>query len=357
MERLSPIDVPAIDEDAVQAASERQESLAKPPGSLGRLEALAVNIAGMQANMQPSIDPAAIVTAVADHGVADAGVSAYPSAVTGGMLTAFVEGGAAVNAIAAANGVETIVCDFGVNNGPAAVGPERYDQAVIDCRIRDRPDGRVGTDNLAAGPAMSREEAIDAIERGRSVVRTHLPNVRCVGLGEMGIANSTAAAAITAVMTDRPVSEVTGRGTGVDDDAYAHKRSLIADAIEARNPNPADPIDVLRCVGGFEIAGLVGVTIEAAARRVPVVVDGFIAGAAALLAVAIDEHIRSYLLASHASVEPGHAVQLASLGLEPLFDLEMRLGEGTGAALAIGTYRSACCAHREMVTIDDALDN
>ncbi|MGM0605671.1 MAG: nicotinate-nucleotide--dimethylbenzimidazole phosphoribosyltransferase [Halobacteriota archaeon] len=337
---LAPVAIPPIDQAAIDTVRHRQSTLTKPPGSLGRLETIAAEIAGIQADPFPSVDPAAIVTAAADHGVAAAGVSAYPQSVTAAMLRTFADDSAAVNAIGGATDVETIVCDFGViGDRPAG---------ALDCRIGP------GTDDMREGPAMSRSAAIDSIETGRSLVADRLPNAGCVGIGEMGIANSTAAAAITAVLTDADVAAVTGRGTGIDDERYAHKVDVIAESIETNAPDRGDPIDVLRCVGGYEIGGLVGVTIEAASRRIPVVVDGFIAGAAALLAVGLDERVGDYLLASHASVEPGHAVQLGALELEPLFDHGMRLGEGTGAALAIATYRSACAVHAEMATFEEA---
>lgn len=345
MQTFTPPTIPPIDAAAIEQARAQQESLAKPPGSLGRLEEFAIRIAGIQATETPTVDPATIVTAVADHGVATDGVSAYPQSITGGMLNVLVNDRAAVNAIARSNAVSTIVCDFGVVDGEDAVGSDAYASSVIDCRIG------AGTANMRTEPAMSRKAAVASIEQGRSVVTSHLTDAGCIGLGEMGIANSTAAAAITAVLTGNEVSTVTGRGTGVDDEGLTHKQQVIADAIETTEPDRTDPIDVLRCVGGYEIGGLVGVTIEAASRRIPVVIDGVITGAAALLAVAIDERVQPYLLPSHASVEPGHTVQLESLGVAPLFDYQMRLGEGTGAALAIATYRSACQTQTEMATI------
>jgi len=201
---------------------------------------------------------------------------------------------------------------------------------------------------------MSRTQALDAITAGRSVVDNHAAEARMIGLGEMGIGNTTPSAAITALLTDRPVDAVTGHGTGIDEATRAAKVGVIEQAIETTDPDPTDPVDVLRSVGGFEIGGLVGVTLEAASRRVPVVVDGSIAGAAALLAAEIEPRVTDYLLGSHVSSEPGHEAQLDALGVDPCFDFGMRLGEGTGAAVAVGVYRAACAAHTGMSTLAEA---
>ncbi|XVH31549.1 nicotinate-nucleotide--dimethylbenzimidazole phosphoribosyltransferase [Haloferacaceae archaeon DSL9] len=333
-------DVPRVDERAREAAAARQGRLTKPPGSLGRLESLAVDIAGMQATESPSVDPAVVVTMAGDHGVAEEGVSAYPQSATAAMVANLLDGGAAVNALTGVVGAETLVVDMGV----AGSVPD----AVVDKRIGP------GTANIALEPAMSRDEALASIAAGRAVVADHAADARLIGLGEMGIANTTPSAAVTAVLTGERPATVTGRGTGVDDETWAHKVDVVERAIETTGPDPSDPVDVLRRVGGFELGGLAGVAIEAAARRMPVVVDGFITGAAALLAVACEPRVEAYLLPSHASVEPGHAIQQDALGLEPLFDYEMRLGEGTGAALAIGTYDAACAALTEMATFEEA---
>ena len=339
-DRRSELTIPPLDADARATAADRQSRLTKPPGSLGRLETMAADIAAMQSTTEPTVDPAVVVTMAADHGVAAEGVSAYPQSVTAGMVRNFQEGGAAVTALCDANGVENVVVDMGV------AGEVPND--VVDHRIAE------GTANIADGPAMSREQAREAIAAGRAVVADHAADARIVGLGEMGIGNTTPSAAITALLTDRSVEAVTGRGTGIDDETRARKVEVIERAIETSDPDPADPIDVLRSVGGFEIAGLVGVTLAAASRRTPVVVDGVIAGAAALLAAELEPRATDYLLGSHASAEPGHAAQVDALGIDPCFDFEMRLGEGTGAAVAIGVYRAACAAHTEMSTLAEA---
>ena len=332
--------IPPLDGEARTAAMDRQAQLTKPPGSLGRLETMAADIAAMQSTPTPAVDPAVVVTMAADHGVAAEGVSAYPQSITAAMVDNLLEGGAAVNALCAATDIKNVVVDMGV----AGDVPD----GVVDHRIAD------GSRNMAQEPAMTRQQAVSAIEAGHAVFKNAAADARVVGLGEMGIANTTASAAITALLTDSSVEAVTGHGTGIDDETRARKVAVIEQAIETNNPDPSDPISVLQAVGGFEIAGLAGFTLAAASHRVPVVVDGFITGAAALVAAAISPRVTDYLLASHASVEPGHAVQLEALDLEPCFDYGMRLGEGTGAALAIGVYRSACVAHREMSTFAEA---
>ncbi|TQQ81137.1 nicotinate-nucleotide--dimethylbenzimidazole phosphoribosyltransferase [Halonotius terrestris] len=334
------VSIPHLDDDAREAAQERQQHLTKPPGSLGRLETMAADIAAMQATPQPAVDPAVVATLAADHGVASEGVSAYPQSVTGAMVEAVDAGGAAISALAAAGDIETLVVDMGI----AGDVPD----GVIDAHVAD------GTANMADGPAMTAAQARESIRNGQRVVADHAADAGIVGLGEMGIGNTTASAAITALLTDRSVAAVTGHGTGIDEATRQRKIETIEHAIAVSEPDPDDPLDVLRCVGGFEIGGLVGVTLEAASRRVPVVVDGFIASAAALLAVEIEPRVADYLLGSHASVEPGHAAQLDALGIKPCFDYGMRLGEGTGAALAIGIYRAACTAHTEMATFEEA---
>jgi len=332
--------IPPVDEAAREAARERQSRLTKPPGSLGRLEDAAVEIAGLVGDPRPALADPAVVVAAGDHGVAAEGVSAYPQSVTRGMLANFADGGAAVNALAGVVGAETVVVDMGVAGDPVP--------GAVDVRI-----GR-GTDNAAEGPAMSRAAAVAAVEAGVDLVADHAPEAGAVCLGEMGIGNTTAATAITAALTDAAVGSITGRGTGIDAETRREKVAVVEAALATTEPDPADPIDVLRCVGGYEIAGLVGVALGAAARRTPVVVDGVVSGAAALVAAELDGRVEPYLLPSHAGSEPGHAVQLDALGLEPLFDHALRLGEGTGACLALAHYRGACATLRGMATFEEA---
>ena len=334
------VSIPPLDDTAREAAAERQQQLLKPPGSLGRLEAMAVEIAAMQATTTPSVDPAVLLTLAADHGVTNEGVSAYPASVTAAMVNAVDSGDAAINALAGAADIDTHVVDMGVDGDVPA--------GVIDHHIAD------GTANMASEPAMTAAHARESIAAGRELVADHAAEAGVVGLGDLGIGNTTASAAITAALTDTAVAEVTGHGTGIDEAARQHKIETIEQALADTDLDTDDPLNVLRCVGGFEIGGLVGVTLEAASRRIPVVVDGVITGAAALVAAEINERVTAYLLGSHVSTEPGHTVQLERLGVEPCIEYEMGLGEGTGAAVAIGTYRAACRSHTEMATFADS---
>ena len=338
------VSIPPLDKSAREAATSRQAELLKPPGSLGRLESMAAEIAAMQSTATPSVDPAVLFTLAADHGVATEGVSAYPASVTTAMVDAVAGGDAAINALAGAHEITTHVVDMGV----AGDVPEH----VIDQHIAD------GTANMTAEPAMTAAQARTAIAAGRTLVATHAADAGVVALGDLGIGNTTTSTAITAALTDSPVAEITGHGTGIDEATRQTKIKTVEQALSVTDPETAKPLDVLRCVGGFEIGGLVGVILEAASRRLPVVVDGVVTGAAALIAAEIDMGAAEYLLGSHVSTEPAHAVQLAALEVEPCLDYEMGLGEGTGAAVAVGTYRAACRAHTEMATFADiGIDN
>jgi nicotinate-nucleotide--dimethylbenzimidazole phosphoribosyltransferase len=278
----------------------------------------------------------------ADHGVAAEGVSAYPAEVTAQMVQNFAAGGAAINVLARQAGARVVVVDMGTKAAVNAAG-------VLDHRLGP------GTANMARGPAMSRETALRAVEVGIQLAsRLVDEGIGVIGLGEMGIANTTAASTITAVLTGLPPAEVTGRGTGIDDERRRRKVAIIEQALAVNHASASDPLDVLAKLGGFEIAGLAGVALGAAARRVPVVVDGFITAAAMLVAVRLCAPLRHYLIAGHRSVEPGHGVILRELELSPLLDLELRLGEGTGAALALHLIEAALRILREMATFDAA---
>jgi nicotinate-nucleotide--dimethylbenzimidazole phosphoribosyltransferase len=365
---FEPPPIPPFDVDAADAAEERGTELAKPPGSLGRLEALAVALAGLTADPRPVLDDPVVVVAAADHGVAARGVSAYPSSVTRAMLRTVAAGGAAVNAIADVVGADAVAVDAGVDGPPIGDvdGPPIGDvdgppfEGVVDGRI-----GR-GTDDIAAGPAMSRADAVAALDAGVRIARTELADADIVALGELGIGNTTVAAALTAALTGVDPDRITGHGTGIDDGTRAHKVEVVERALarngldgddgdRASDDNPAstDPVEVLRRVGGYEVGVLAGVALGRAADRTPVVVDGVVSGAAALLADAIAGDVRPYLLPSHVGDEPGHAVQLDALDLDPLFDHGLRLGEGSGAALALATYRAACRVHDRTATLSD----
>jgi len=347
------------DQEARRRARERQGQLTKPPGSLGRLEELSVQLAGIQRTPRPKVARKAILTMAGDHGVVAEGVSAYPQEVTAQMVRNFLSGGAAVNVLAAHVGARVVVVDLGVASdlsglaGPAGL-PLASAAGATAPRLVRRKVGP-GTRNLARGPAMSREEALRSLEAGIEVLAEEAERgLDIVGLGEMGIGNTTPAAAITAVMTGTPAPQVTGRGTGLDDEALRRKISVIEAALAVNRPDPRDALGVLAAVGGFEIGGMAGAMLAAAARSIPVVVDGFICAAAALIACGLEPGVREYLIASHQSVEVGHQAILRHLALQPIFNLDLRLGEGTGAALGIGLVEAAARILEEMATFGQA---
>lgn len=332
-----------LDETAMQAARTRQNMLTKPQGSLGRLEELSIQLAGMMANPFPSLERKAVIVMAADHGVALEGVSAYPPEVTPQMVLNFLRGGAAINVLARQVGARVIVVDIGVATD--------FDSAPGLIQRKVMP----GTQNLATGPAMKRAEAEEALQVGVNIFNEeYARGLDIVATGDMGIGNTTPSAAIASVMTGLPVSQVTGRGTGVDDAGLAHKIRIIEQALRLNQPDAKDALDVLCKVGGLEIAGLAGVMIASASRRVPVVVDGFISTAAAMIAVGLAPGVRDYLISAHQSVEVGHQAMLKYLNLKPVLDLNLRLGEGTGAALAFHLLEASTRILREMATFDEA---
>ena len=332
-----------LDEKAMAEAAERQDRLTKPAGSLGRLEEISVRIAGIQGRPNPQIRKKAVVVMAADHGVVAEGTSAYPQAVTAQMVLNFLRGGAGINVIAKQVGAQIVVVDMGV----AEQMPSHKD--LLSRRIG------AGTSNMVLGPAMSEDQAVQALETGIEIVEVLTASgLDIIGTGDMGIGNTTASSAICAVMTGKKASEVTGRGTGIGDDQLRHKADVIEKALRMNSPDPREPQQVLAKVGGFEIAGLAGVMLAAGAHRVPVVVDGFISGAAAIVAAAMAPNLREFMIAGHVSVEQGHRVILQHLGLKPLVDLGMRLGEGTGGALAMFLCETATRVLAEMATFDEA---
>jgi nicotinate-nucleotide--dimethylbenzimidazole phosphoribosyltransferase len=338
-------DLGPLDAAAMTAARSILDGLTKPPGSLGRLEELAITLAGITGQARPSMARRAIVVAAGDHGVARRGVSAYPPEVTAQMVANFIAGGAAINVLAAISGASLTVLDVGVAGPIPDVRPSPRGGRLIRARIR------AGTADMTEGPAMSRANALRAVELGMAVVdELHGSGLDVIGIGDMGIGNTTAAAAIVAAMTGAAPADVTGHGTGIDDEARARKIVTIEAALARNAPQPADPIGVLASVGGLEIAALVGVILGATAARIPVVLDGFITGAAALVAAALAPGAADRLIAAHQSVEPGHAIVLDRLGLRPLFDLDLRLGEGTGAALGLQLINAAVSIRDEMAT-------
>jgi len=332
-----------LDQNSMSLAKARQDTLTKPRGSLGRLEALSIQLAGIQGKSRPQIQKKAVIVMVADHGVVAEGTSAYPQAVTAQMVLNFIRGGAGINVISRQIGAKVIVVDVGI------AGKTSSFLGIIHRKIAS------GTQNMCHGPAMTLEQAQQSLEAGIEIVQSEInKGLDIAGTGDMGIGNTTASSAICAVMTGKTVVEVTGRGTGLDDQQFRHKIEIIEKALRVNSPDPARPLEVLAKVGGLEIGGLAGVMLGAAARRVPVMIDGFISGAGALIAAAICPQARDYMIASHVSVEPGHRYLLEHLGLKPLLDLDLRLGEGTGAALGISLADSACRILAEMATFGEA---
>jgi len=331
---------------AARDAQRHLDTLTKPPGSLGRLEELATRLAALT-GAPPHVTQPVIFTFAADHGVTAEGVSAYPPSVTAQMVENFLRGGAAVNVLARDCGARVVVADFGVAN-PIG-GLSEIGGALVRCPLG------AGTANMTRGPAMSRAQAEAAIEAGARLAMEAIDGgADLVATGDMGIGNTTAASAITAAVTGAAAEDVTGRGTGVDDEGWRRKVDAVRRALAVNRPDPGDGLDVLTKVGGFEIGGLVGVILGGAARHVPVVLDGFIAGAAALVAATIAPACVHALFASHRSAEPGHARALARLGLAPYLDLGLRLGEGTGAALFVHLARAATRVYAEMATFKSA---
>jgi nicotinate-nucleotide--dimethylbenzimidazole phosphoribosyltransferase len=326
-------------------AAAHQATLTMPAGALGRLLDLGRQLCAVQETLRPTAEPAAVVVLAADHGVADEGVSAYPQAVTGQMLANFHRGGAAINVLARRVGASVLVADFGVKSPPAGW---KADTAIA-----------TGTANFLHGPAMTADQQAQSLEAGRRLVVEQLVprGVRVIALGEMGIGNTTSASALTAALTGLPAAAVTGRGTGVDDARWRHKVEVVGGALARHFPgrgSPVPPREALAAVGGFEIAGLVGVALEAAARRLLVVLDGFISSVAGLLAARFEPAAREYFVAGHRSVEAGHRAVLEALELVPLLELGLRLGEGSGAALALPIVQAAADLMRDMATFADA---
>ncbi len=332
-----------LDEAAMQAARQRQDELTKPQGSLGRMEELSIQIAGITGNPRPKINNKAIIVMAADHGVVASGVSLYPQEVTAQMVHGFLAGTAGINVLAQHIGARVVAVDMGVMGGFAP-------HSNLICKMID-----FGTKDMTQGPAMTRQQAIDAIEAGIDVVEAEIAKgLDIVGTGDMGIGNTTASAAICAAITGKPVSQVTGRGAGLGDKQLSEKVTMIEKALAINNPDPKDAIDVLAKVGGFEIGGIAGVILGAAASRIPVVIDGFISGAAALIAAELCPQVKSYMIPGHQSVEIGHRAMYDYMGLTPILNLNMRLGEGTGGALAMSIVEASCKILDEMITFAEA---
>jgi nicotinate-nucleotide--dimethylbenzimidazole phosphoribosyltransferase len=332
-----------LDSAAMQKAKLRQDDLTKPTGALGRLEDLSIQLAGISGQERPSVARKAVIVMAADHGVAAEGTSAYPQEVTVQMLENIAAGGAAIDVLSRQYGVKVIAVDIGVKGDTSAFKNVTHKKVAP------------GTKSMSRGPAMTQEEAVKALETGIELVNAEVKNgLDIVGTGEMGIGNTTASAAICSVMTGKSVAEVTGRGTGIDDKGLKHKIEIIEKAIALNKPDKKQALDVLAKVGGLEIAGLAGVMLGAAANRIPVMVDGYISGAAALIAVGICPQSKDFMVAGHVSVEPGHKYCLEHLGLQPLINLNLRLGEGTGGVIGMSLCEAACRILNEMATFSEA---
>ena len=333
------------DFDFRRQAEERLNQLTMPHWALGDLMDLAIDLAGMTRSMHPPVARKCLVVMAGDHGVTAEGVSRYPAEVTTQMVHNIVRGGAGINALALQAGAEVRVVDMGA--------VDDFVDLVRAGQVIAKKIGR-GTANMVYGPAMTRTHAVMAVEAGIEVANLLAPEVDVFGTGEMGIGNTTPSTAIAAVLTGRPVAEVTGRGTGIDDDQLRHKIKVVERAIARNRPDPKDGLDVLAKVGGFEIGGIAGLILGAAAHRKPVLVDGFISTAGAMIACVLEPFVRDYIICAHRSVEPGHGALIDKLGRRPLLDLNLRLGEGTGAALAMNVVEAAVHVLTEVATFAEA---
>lgn len=325
------------------AAQRHLDNLTKPQGSLGRLEEFAKQLIAITENNSPLLDKKVIFTFAGDHGVTEEGVSAYPKEVTPQMVLNFLRGGAGINVLARHAGADVVVVDIGVD----------YDFGELEELIKMKV--MRGTMNFTKGPAMSREDAVRCLETGIELANGYIKKgYRIFGTGDMGIGNTTPSSAIAAVLTDSPVPEVTGKGTGISDESLKRKIKVIEAGILLNKPNPEDAIDVLSKVGGAEIGGIAGLILGAASNGIPVVIDGFISTAGALIAYSLEPKVKDYMFAAHNSVEQGHKAMLEKIGLTPILDLGLRLGEGTGAALAMLMIEAGLKIYKEMASFSEA---
>ncbi|HTY81181.1 MAG TPA: nicotinate-nucleotide--dimethylbenzimidazole phosphoribosyltransferase [Dehalococcoidales bacterium] len=332
-----------LDKAAMEAAKARQDTLTKPAGALGRLEEISIQIAGIQGKARPSTAKKAMITMAGDHGVVAEKVGNWPQEVTAQMVENFLHGGAGINVLAKQAGARIIFVDMG------AATKLKAHPHLIDRKVAN------GTANMCRGAAMTEAQARQALEAGIEIIEGEVKKgLDIVGTGDMGIGNTTASSAIFAVMAGLPPEKVTGRGTGLTDEQLIHKTEIVRRALECNKPDKSNPLSVLAKVGGYEIGGLAGVILGAAANRIPVIIDGFISGAAALIAVGLAPQVRDYLIAGHVSAEAGHTAMLKYLGLKPLLSLEMRLGEGTGAALGLIIAEAAVNTLNDMATFAEA---
>ncbi|MBU5250440.1 nicotinate-nucleotide--dimethylbenzimidazole phosphoribosyltransferase [Lysinibacillus capsici] len=336
--------IPGVDMKSMEQARKRIDALCKPPGSLGKLESIAVQLSGITGQLYPTVDKKVMIVCAADHGVCEEGVTTNPQDVTLFQTLNFPKGGTGVCAIAGITNAKVVTVDVGVKEDIP------LDAGVLIHKIK------YGTDNMAQGPAMSKQEAIQSIEVGIHVATEEIiKGADVLGTGEMGIGNTTPSAAILAVLTGYDPIEVTGFGAGVGQGGIAYKAAVIEKAITLNKPNPNDVIDVLAKVGGLEIGAMTGIILGAAAHRKPVVIDGFISTIAALIAYKLEPKVIDYIIPSHASEEPGAKIAAALLGIEPMLHMNMRLGEGSGAALAFPILDAACSMMKNMVTLEESM--
>ncbi len=333
-----------IDTELIEKTQERLDNLTKPQGSLGRLEELAKQVVGITGKENPQFKDKVIFTMAGDHGVTEEGVSAFPKEVTPQMVYNFIDGGAGINVLARHIGARVVVVDMGVADTITASNPNLKIKKIA-----------LGTKNMLLRPAMTRDEAIRSIESGIESFEEELSKgIDIAGTGDMGIGNTTPSSAIVAAVTNTPVKDVTGRGTGIDDKTLRLKIAIIEKALAINKPNPKDGIDMVSKIGGFEIGGIAGIILAAASNRVPVVIDGFISGAGALIAYLLEPKIKEYMIPAHSSVERGHKAIFNFIGIDPILDLNLRLGEGTGAALGINIIEAGVKILSEMATFKSA---
>lgn len=348
LKMIRPVNV-----EFAEKAQKRLDNLTKPLASLGRLEEFAKRLVAITENLMPEFDKKVIFTFAGDHGVAEEGVSAFPKEVTRQMVFNFLNGGAGINVLARHAEAEVVVIDIGVDydftktgDSPLKWGREGF---FVSKKVV------MGTRNIRKGPAMAEDEALRCLEVGLELANEYAEKgYKIFATGDMGIANTTPSSAIAAVLTGKSVSEVTGKGTGIGDDVLRNKIKVIEDAIAVNKPDPSNAVDVLAKVGGAELGGIAGLILGAAANRIPVVIDGFISTAGALLAYCIEPKTKDYMFAAHNSVEIGHKAMLEKIGLRPILDLDLRLGEGTGAALAMLMLEAGLKIYKEMATFGEA---
>jgi nicotinate-nucleotide--dimethylbenzimidazole phosphoribosyltransferase len=349
LSRITPINGKFIED-----AQRRLDNLTKPQGSLGRLEEFARRLVAITENEMPVLDKKVIFTFAGDHGVAEEGVSAFPKEVTRQMVLNFLNGGAGINVLARHAGAEVVVIDIGVDFDFANPPSPPFVKGGMGGFLISKKI-MMGTRNMRKGYAMTRQEAEICVDVGIELADEYArKGYKIFATGDMGIANTTPSSAIASVLTGRSVSEVTGKGTGIGDDALKNKIRVIEDSIAINRPNPNDPLDVLSKVGGAEIGGIAGLILGAASNRIPVIIDGFISTAGALIAYCLEPKTKDYMFAAHNSVEIGHKVMLEKMGLRPILDLDLRLGEGTGAALAMLIIEAGLKIYKEMSTFGEA---